>query len=59
MNNIINFFTTCEQLVLINENQMFIGYKKIIIIETHTQIGMSFSLLVAKIIIGRFIYPKC
>ena len=51
MNNIINFFTTCEQLVLINENQMFIGYKKKIIIETHTQIGMSFSLLVAKIII--------
>ena len=28
MNNIINFFTTCEQLVLINEKQMFIGYKK-------------------------------
>ena len=52
MNNIINFFTTCEQLVLINENQMFIGYKKKKkIIETHTQIGMSFSLLVAKIII--------
>ena len=59
MNNIINFFTTCEQLVLINENQMFIGYKKKKKIETHTQIGMSFSLLVAKIIIGGFIYPQC